>query len=381
MRINTNISSLKAANRMAGTQRAKAKNLERLSSGLRINKAADDAAGLAISEKMRGQIRGMGQAMKNANDGQSMISTAEGAMGQIGDIVQRMRELTVQAANGTNNTDERNKIKDELDGLHSEIDRIANSTKFNDKQLINGGGASLSSANIEGAASIDSIEVQGDLSGAGKLILTAGAADGKVTAELQDGAGVSLATQMVDVGSDTYNGTINFDKLGVKVKTNGGGLNADFGAGVTDTVAATGGTMTSNIQIGANASETISIAIDNVTTASLGLTAADLDIATGVTATDDATINTLLNKLDDALSGVSSSRAKLGTGSNRLDFAMANLQSSFENLTEAESRIRDVDMAQEMVDFTKNNILSQAGNAMLAQSNQMPSQILSLLQM
>ncbi|ACB61893.1 flagellin domain protein [Exiguobacterium sibiricum 255-15] len=274
MIINHNITALNTHNKLSAATAAQGKSMEKLASGLRINKAGDDAAGLAISEKMRGQVRGLDQASRNAQDGISMIQTAEGALNETHDILQRMRELSVQASNGTNNTEDLAAIKAEGDELVTEIDRIASSTKFNGKDLIS-------------SAAVD--------------------------VDLQIGAN--------DVASAAY------EKLTLKLSS----TKAD-------------------------------------TTTLLGATT--LDVSAGGASTA---------KIDTAIGKVSTARSYLGANQNRLEHTINNLKTSSENLTAAESRIRDVDMAKEMMNQTKNSILGQAAQAMLAQSNQTPQGVLQLL--
>ncbi|MGE6631041.1 flagellin Hag [Bacillus sp. NPDC077027] len=292
MRINHNIAALNTLNRLSSNNGASQKNMEKLSSGLRINRAGDDAAGLAISEKMRGQIRGLEMASKNSQDGISLIQTAEGALTETHSILQRMRELTVQAGNtGTQQTEDLTAIKDEMDALIEEIDGISNRTEFNGKKLLTG--------------------------------------DFK--------AGATPATDLI-------------------------------------------------FQIGANATQQIKVNIEEMSSTALGTSAAlnvkTLDVTEFATnAPDTAAVgyDAQLKIVDDAINQVSSQRAKLGAVQNRLEHTINNLSASSENLTAAESRIRDVDMAKEMSEFTKNNILSQASQAMLAQANQQPQNVLQLL--
>ncbi|GEM04730.1 flagellin [Halolactibacillus miurensis] len=273
MIINNNIPALNTHRQMGINQGNMQKSMEKLSSGLRINRAGDDAAGLAISEKMRGQIRGLDQASRNAADGVSLIQTAEGALNESHSILQRMRELAVQSSNDTNTAEDRAELKKESDQLVAELDRIANNTEFNTKKLING-----------------------DLSGTG-LEFHIGANDGQA---------------------------ITLEISSMKA--------ADLGSGVDALVMGT--------QSGADAA-----------------------IAT----------------IDGAIEAVSSQRSALGAVQNRLEHTIANLDNSSENLSAAESRIRDVDMAKEMMEMTKSNILSQASQSMLAQANQQPQSVLQLL--
>jgi len=278
MRINTNVMALNAQNKLTANQSKVEGSIKKLSSGLRINSASDDAAGLAISEKMRAQIRGLGQAQDNAQDGISLLQTAEGALQQTTDILQRMRELTIKAQNtGVLTDSDKTSIGSELSTLRNEIDRIATSTTFNGKKLLNGTASNL---NFKIGANTDA----------------------------QDTISISIA---------------NMNSTGL---SSGG-------------------------------SSAFSIAIDTAEHANATLVAIDL-----------------------AIDKVSSQRTNIGVLQNRMEYAISNLGTSEENLTAAESRIRDVDMAEEMVSYTKNSILNQAAMAMLAQANQQPQTILSLLQ-
>ncbi|GAE03160.1 flagellin domain-containing protein [Clostridium botulinum B str. Osaka05] len=273
MIINHNLNAMNAHRNMGINIGNSAKSMEKLSSGLRINRAGDDAAGLSISEKMRAQIRGLNQASRNSQDGISLIQTAEGALNETHSILQRMRELGVQAANDTNVTVDRSAIKDEITSLKTEIDRIAKTTQFNEKNLLNG-----------------------DLA-----------------------------------------------KTGAK------------------------------LQIGANSSNDLKldINISNMGSASLGVDSLNVDTHDNARKTIDS-----VNK---AIKDVSTQRSKLGAFQNRLEHTISNLDNASENLQAAESRVRDVDMAKEMMSFSKNNILQQAAQAMLAQANQAPQGVLQLL--
>jgi len=277
------------------------KNLEKLSSGFRINRAGDDAAGLAISEKMRAQINGLEMASKNAEDGISLIQTAEGGLNETHSILQRMRELAVQAANGTNKDEDLDSIQKEVDALVEEVGRIADSTKFNGIDLING-----------------------KLSGSGnELTLQIGA--NTVTYISGSGSGAAVATQ---------SGAGQYERVSLSIADMGKvGLGLETGSGT--------GLINLSTQSGAQAA---------------------------------------LVTLDESIKLVSEQRAGLGALQNRLEHTVNNLGVTSENLTAAESRIRDVDMAKEMMEYTKNNILTQAAQAMLAQANQQPQGVLQLLQ-
>lgn len=537
MIINHNIAALNTHRQLLGNTANASKSLEKLSSGLRINRAGDDAAGLAISEKMRAQIRGLDMASKNAQDGISLIQTAEGALNETHSILQRMREIADQSANGTNTADDRAALQEEVKQLKDEIDRIGNTTEFNTQKLLNGnlksaGGASvaqdtttgaavakLTTGKVTGSGSInqtlsgtinfaeETVKIDGsdikvdwskltteeqnvlkgastdalsrnkaaelivnkineaiDASGknvahisgyidtAGKLVLESGTKG--INSSIVEGSnGVlkkAMGSGVQSAGTTNYNGTsvgsgtkadltvngvlmeLNFSGIGAF--TNGtttmasgaqvlaSGINAAIDAYNATTGKATGeegfiehvavsattdgrfqissesgpvtlsdrvgGTAISDLglsnaqteasgnggvtfQIGANRGQTISFGIGDMRTASLGLS--NVDISTASSASE------ALTSLDSAIKTVSAQRSKMGAVQNRLEHTINNLQTASENLTAAESRIRDVDMAKEMMDFTKSNILSQAAQAMLAQANQQPQGVLQLL--
>lgn len=301
MRINHNIAALNTHRQLGANNAQASKNLEKLSSGLKINRAGDDAAGLAISEKMRGQIRGLDMAAKNAQDGVSLIQTAEGALNETHDILQRMRELAVQSSNDTNTETDRKELQKELDQLIDEIDRIAGNTEFNTK-------------NLTGAKNVD-----GAFTGTAQ------------TFTFHIGAN---ADQKIDLSINSMDS---------------GRLGTDTGAKIGSLKSAPAG--------------------DDATT----------DPARPGALTTQVTANTAITTINNAIEQVSSERSKLGAMQNRLEHTINNLGTSSENLTAAESRIRDVDMAKEMMEFTKNNILTQAAQSMLAQANQQPQGVLQLL--
>jgi flagellin len=534
MRINHNIAALNTHRQLTGNTAAANKSLEKLSSGLRINRAGDDAAGLAISEKMRAQVRGLDMASKNAQDGISLIQTAEGALNETHSILQRMREVADQSANGTNTADDRAALQEEVKQLKDEIDRIGNTTEFNTQKLLNGalksaGGGSvgqnvttgatvakLSGARLSGTATmaglatadanfieetvnVDGTSVKVDwstLTTAERNVLsgvTASKSTQKAAADLIvnkineaiDKAGVNVAhitgyadttgalvlnsatkgissavktsgtggivdwmstTGTVVSGLTTYNGAsivavsgdMKIGDINLKVDISGfvtgtttmasgalfiaSGINAaisgynsgnnytsgdanfiekvsvtvssdgrfqvasptgpisfadrpgqtglaDLGLSSAQTEAAGGGGMT--FQIGANRGQTISFGIGDMRSAALGISSVDVSSA--------GSASQSLETLDSAIKSVSSQRSKMGAVQNRLEHTINNLQTASENLTGAESRIRDVDMAKEMMEFTKSNILSQAAQSMLAQANQQPQGVLQLL--
>jgi flagellin len=366
MIINHNMNAMNAHRSMSANTVNAGKSMEKLSSGLRINRAGDDAAGLAISEKMRGQIRGLDQASRNAQDGISLIQTAEGALNETHSILQRMNELATQAANGTLQTEDRTAIKDELSQLNSEIDRISSSTTFNGKALLNGSfGVQEAAGNTLAVSATGTGITAIDFSGAKAsttYALAFSATDGYV---LSDGAGNS---QSVSLANNTA-GSLNFDKLGIKVTVN---TTADS-TSLAGLSLATSGTAAVDIQIGANStgSEKLGLTIANMSSTALGTNVVNVDDTTNST--------TSMDTIKNAISTVSAQRSKLGAAQNRLEHTINNLGTASENLTSAESRIRDVDMAKEMMNFSKNNILSQAAQAMLAQANQQPQGVLQLL--
>lgn len=381
MRINHNIASLNTHRQLTTNSVNGSKSLEKLSSGLRINKAGDDAAGLAISEKMRGQIRGLDQAARNSQDGISLIQTAEGALAETHSMLQRMRELTVQSNNGTNTTADLDEIQKEIDELKNEITRVGNKTEFNTKSLLSG---SLGVQAADGTTTIAQYSAAGisfDMSGVatGETITFARTAT-TITATGTN-SGVAQTITVADTTAMTAGTTLNFDALGMKMSF---GANVNLSTGVNggdiaaDTVTTTGTQL--SFQIGANKNTTLNISIDDMRSTSLGSTAGNVNVANiqAVNVVSEA-FGDNLDVIDAAIAKVSAQRSSLGAWQNRLEHTINNLQASSENLTASESRIRDVDMAKEMMEFTKNNILTQASQGMLAQANQQPQGVLQLL--
>ncbi|WP_026570973.1 flagellin N-terminal helical domain-containing protein [Virgibacillus senegalensis] len=342
MRINHNIAALNTHRQLAGNQSATQNSLEKLSSGLRINKAGDDAAGLAISEKMRGQIRGLDQAQNNAQDGISLIQTAEGAMNETHSILQRMRELAVQSSNDTNTDADRAELQKEVNQLSEELTRIADDTEFNTQKLLDGNfeGKFHIGANKDQNISLSINAVDAETLKVGEELDVANATSGDYSGQsvLQDASGNTVAV-FVD---DAYYSTS--DVTGTAAS---GNL-----AAATDAVAY----------------------VDSAALASGDTAYRGIDISS------QSGANSAIDTVNDAIETVSAERSKLGAYQNRLEHTINNLGTSSENLTAAESRIRDVDMAKEMMAFTKNNILSQAAQSMLAQANQQPQGVLQLLQ-
>ncbi len=463
MIINHNIAALNTYRQLSTNNTSTQKALEKLSSGLRINRAGDDAAGLAISEKMRGQIRGLEQASRNAQDGISLIQTAEGALNETHSILQRMRELAVQSSNDTATDADRIEIQKEISQLIDEIDRISSDTEFNTKKLLNGSigvnanivtGATLDLQPVKvsdsdmatdtytvtqnGAATIgadiktnttklqttDFTMTSGNIAGLelGDYKLVVEGTSGNYDFYLYNSDGVEVASATgQDLASDAVLSGSNGEKFTIASSAtvqagemtfnlnatyaNADDFNIENSAGatvyssaanlkITDSRFEAGGfefTMTVDtaldtandtadievtnnaltMHIGANENQTMNIDINKMDTTSLGINAIDVTTQEGAEAA--------ITKINDAIEEVSTERSKLGAFQNRLEHTINNLGTSAENLTAAESRIRDVDMAEEMMEFTKTNILSQAAQAMLAQANQLPQGVLQLL--
>lgn len=386
--INTNVASLNAQRNLGKSQGALNKSMERLSSGLRINSAKDDAAGLAISDRMTAQIRGLNQASRNANDGISLSQTAEGALQESTNILQRMREIAVQSANDTNSTSDRASLNDEVVQLQAELDRIAQTTEFNGKALLDG---TMSNATFQVGAnagtnqtisfSIDSA-AGADLGTAGNTVVTAAQAAGTLnsitfTASATGTAGngsviVAFATAAAGASTAAYVTATN--TVTIRLATSAGGVsggavqaalassNLGAGASVTTTVTAgaftaTGGTAT----LSGGVSEVLSTVVSDVSVSTI------------------AGAQSAIASIDAAISDVDTIRGGLGAVQNRFESTIANLNNVSENLSAARSRILDADIAQETSAMTKNNILQQAGVSILAQANQAPQLALSLL--
>ena len=364
------------ANRMLNvTTGQQAKSTEKLSSGYRINRAADDAAGLTISEKMRKQIRGLDQASTNAQDGVSAVQTAEGALTEVHSMLQRMNELAVQSANGTNAQSDRQAIQDEIDQLATEIDRVSETTKFNEIYLLKGDTKTASKANF-----MKSTYVMGkDLfAKGGKTKLSADqlkeelAKGNRVYTVAEANAGDQTDANIAEAGKDYVYATKLYDAKGKEVSAEqiADSKNAD-GSTATNYYVNEKGAVANAIAITA-ADNKIAVKIESMSAAGIGVK--DLKVDTE----DDATA--AIDRIAEAVAKVSSQRSALGAVQNRLEHTIDNLDNVVENTTAAESRIRDTDMAEEMVNYSKNNILAQAGQSMLAQANQSTQGVLSLLQ-
>ena len=421
------------SNRMLGvTTKTQAKSTEKLSSGYKINRAADDAAGLSISEKMRKQIRGLTQASLNAQDGISAVQTAEGALTEVHDMLQRMNELAVKAGNGTMSADDRNYVQNEIDQLVNEIDRVSETTKFNETYLLKGDAASNGNKKTFKAndvlGTVDGVTV---------------AAKGNTAAELTDGDEITIGTvelvssdatnfeiktpatakDITKITCDGTNATVTFkdgkeetvamgdaeNKFGIAVKAKGsatiskqlkvettdakidgkytGNLNdlgPDDEVKVKLAIGASGSTALSSsekalilsFQVGADttAENKIEVSLESMSAKGIGVNGLQ------VNGTDSTNADAAVKTIATAIQKVSTQRSALGAVQNRLEHTINNLDNVVENTTSAESQIRDTDMATEMVKYSNNNILAQAGQAMLAQSNQANQGVLSLLQ-
>ena len=437
MVVQHNITAMNA-NRMLGvTSGLQAKSTEKLSSGYKINRAADDAAGLSISEKMRKQIRGLSQASDNAEDGISCVQTAEGALTEVHSMLQRMNELAVQASNGTMSEDDRQNVQDEIDQLVDEIDRVSETTKFNETYLLKGDDTSNGNTkSLEANAEIGQIDgltvtakadktyTDNDDVKIGKVIvkssdtnvvtvdadqLTEAAGNiAKITTDGTEvvvtkndgktdtyatvdkfkaayagldiaGAGAVTISKTLDTATantddtvtGTYTGNLNSYKVGDSV-------NVKLAVGASGETALSNGSkaLLLSFQVGADTTSEnkISVTMDSMSAKSIGVDGIK------VTGSDSTNADKAVDTISDAIKKVSKQRSALGAVQNRLEHTISNLDNVVENTTSAESRIRDTDMAEEMVSYSKNNILMQAGQSMLAQANQQNQGVLSLLQ-
>jgi flagellin len=391
LRINQNIAAMNSYRNLSATDTQMSKSLEKLSSGFRINRAADDAAGLAISEGLRSQVGGLKVAVRNAQDGISVVQTAEGALTEVHSILQRVRDLAVQAGNDSNNIESRAAIKTEADSLVSELDRIGKSTNFNGINLLDGSAPELKfqvgadgDANSQisvglGMANVKSIATTlagGNISATGSSFATTLASLTTAAATFTSTAG-GVTTEVV---TGTLDATLDGSAAGFQsVEEYASALRADanFAANFTVSVAKDANGAGTGIIVkaldGGTVDTTAAPAAGLATGGSTGaaLTGLMFDSATNAQASVTA--------IDTAIKQVSTARAGLGALQNRFEHTINNLNVSVENLSASESRIRDADMAQEMMQFTRNQILSQAGTAMLAQANQGSQGVLQLL--
>lgn len=378
MQINTNIAALNAYRNLSTTQNDLSKSLEKLSSGLRINRAADDAAGLAISEGLRAQVNGLTVAARNAQDGISLIQTAEGSLTEVHSILQRLRDLAVQAGNDSNSTEARSAIGEEADQLVAELDRIADSTNFNGIYLLNGSeptlnfqigadgdassqiGVDLSTANVKGvvtslafgSTAVKSATLTGVVDLARGFEFTQGGTVVTVAAPATAPANTTALAKSLNADTEfSQNFTASVDTAGLLVVTSR--TTATDAITVDQDTATAPGTYTTVVAVTA------------------GSTTMGFDSAAGAQAA--------ITSIDAEITQISTARANLGAVQNRFESTINTLNVSKENLAAAESRIRDTDMAAEMVNYTRSNILAQAGTAMLAQANTSNQSVLQLL--
>jgi flagellin len=347
MRINHNIAALNTHRQLNAASTAQGKSMEKLSSGLRINRAGDDAAGLAISEKMRGQIRGLDQASRNAQDGISLLQTAEGALNETHDILQRMRELAVQGSNGTNQPEDLDAIQSELDELVNEVNRIGDATEFNGKKLLDGslGNTPALSSDLTVANGINGVKINGTAADTYTLTVADNAGDTDIT--ITNGSGVSQTISAVADPAAGQSSNITFDAFGITLEVNSG-LNAGNANTTLETITVSADGV--DLQIGSNnaAEQRLNVSIDSMKATVLGLGGStanagwkldDVDVSTG------ANSRASIDVIEKAINTVSEQRSNLGAYQNRLEHTINNLGTSSENLTAAESRVRDVDYA------------------------------------
>lgn len=408
MRINHNMTAMNTYRQLTSNEASQSKTMEQLSTGKRINHAADDAAGLAISEKMRNQIRGLEQSSRNAQDGISLIQTGEGALNQTHDVLSRMRELAVQSANDTNTDQDRQSMQTEMKSLETQIDSIGNNTQFNSKNILDG---SL----MNKTTSTASVDTSGVLKDAGGALLTTtlltdltdangntlgiATGDNIKVSYLKDG---KLQSNTVAVGAATdiatlftsadYNTTVSSNQVVATAAT--AGLATQVG-GITVTVTDSSGNLKggatnalntfnqttsatdvhsdgrATIQLGANSSQNDSLEIGDMRSEALGVKNIDITTQDGA--------NTAIKAIDSAISKVSDQLSNLGAMQNSFQYSSNNMDTQSQNLTAAQSRITDVDMAQAVMENSKNGILVQAAQAMLGQANQQPQGVLQLL--
>jgi flagellin len=393
LRINQNIAAMNAYRNLSITDGQMSKSLEKLSSGYRINRAADDAAGLSISEGLRSQIGGLKVAVRNSQDGISVAQTAEGALNEVTSILQRMRDLSVQAANGgSNDAEAKSAAQKEFSQLNDELDRIGNTTSFGKSKLLDGSFGKAQELNgtktdpgtnalPTGNLTFDITDLNGTTLATPITVNTTGPGAGASAKDVADSINTAVKSALKTAG---YTG--DEVQASAVVADDGSGYTFKFAGPKDFTLADTGtdlaslgvtaGASTTNaaansgqFQVGANSGETLNITINKIGANALGTDILDL--------TSDP--QAAMNALDTAIQTVSDQRATLGAYQNRFEHTINNLNVSVENLSASESRIRDTDMAQEMVGFTRNQILTQAGTSMLSQANQASQNVLSLL--
>ena len=379
--INTNVVSLNAQRNLTSSQNALATSLQRLSSGMRINSAKDDAAGLAISQRMTSQINGLNQAARNANDGISMSQTAEGALGEIGNNLQRIRDLSVQSRNASNSVSDRTALNNEVQQLKSEIDRVASTTSFNGIKLLDG---SFNNQAFQVGANVgETITISGLVNAQSSSLGTTATSSANVT-----GAAATAFTA-ITAGDLTINGvSVGAVAAGGNAATQGANIAAAINTvsgstSVTATADAAGKVSlvnrSGNSTVVAFAGASASTAITGLTAGTTATTSSTVAGFAGVDISTTVGADVAIAAMDSALSAVNAGRADLGAYQNRFSSAISNVQTTSENLTASRSRIVDTDFAAETATLSRNQVLQQAGTAMLAQANAMPQSVLALL--
>lgn len=377
--INTNVASLNSQRSLNSSQSSLATSLQRLSSGLRINSAKDDAAGLAISERMTSQIRGLNQATRNANDGISLAQTAEGALGEVGNNLQRIRELAVQASNGTNSQEDRDALQAEVSQLQSEIQRVAEQTSFNGTKLLDG---SFSGVSFQiGANAGETIDIA---SIANAQTAALGGTLTRTTDTIAASSLTGFATAIAD-GGVTINGTsIGAISSAANAQERAGQLTEAINrVSSTTGVGASYDAVTGQMTLTSSAAITVAGTTNDATVAGWangtpGATTTTTGIAS-LTVSSFTNAQQTISQIDNALKSINTSRANLGAIQNRFSSTVANLQTASENLSASRGRIQDADFASETANLSRSQILQQAGTAMLAQANALPQNVLSLL--
>lgn len=370
MRINYNVSAMIANSALNTNDNAVSSSIEKLSSGYKINHAKDNASGLAMAKRMNAQIRSLNQANQNSEDGESVIEIAEGALSEVHDMLQRMNELAVQACNGTMQDDERSMINDEIDQLKEEIERVAASTQYNGETLLDGSfdlKGYTDNADVKvvtysddvrsGDYKIDSISLSWD---------SDGNLDPSSCSISISGDGVPASMDPPEFKNDSiYLTGSNGFELELQIKNQQTSFTTPINIDIT-------GLGAMGVQIGTEEGQELEVRIDTLSLRALGIE--NMDVTT------EANADEFLGQIEDAIQYVSDARSRLGAYQNRLEHTVNTLDTSEENMTSAYSRIMDVDMAEEMVEYTTNQVLVQSSTSMLAQANERPSSVLQLLQ-
>ena len=397
MVVRTNVMSNNAFRQLGMNNNAVSKSLEKLASGFRINRAGDDAAGLAISERMKAQIKGLDAAANNSQDGISLVQTAEGALNEVHDMLNRMVELATKAANGTYTDAQRGNYQDEMTQLQNEIDRIADSTNFNSQKLLDGSmdGINRANAAVTGKTnkgvndfsfSVDSGSKSGIIvkfaaankTGSATATAAWGSGDNTLTITIQGQVGEEITQKQIDdaIAAATENRPADLEDFSVKLSGNieisTNTSQGDLGAAAA--TAASGEAL--ELQVGDTYENfnMLKVNVGDMHTKALGVDKDSINVR------DQKAAGAAINAINNAIDNVSKTRSGLGAIQNRLEHTINNLETTSENLTAAHSRIRDTDMAKEMMNYTKMNVLTQSAQAMLAQANQQPQAILQLLQ-